>query len=78
MKCKTCPTEFIPPRKNILNCSNVLLFKKQKNQPEGAAIREESESEQHDDEESESGQSDDEENQRYRTATTQIKSIFMW
>ena len=64
IKCKTCTTEFIPPRKNILNCFKCIL----KKQPDGAAIKEESEREQYDDEESESEQND-EENEKYRTTT---------
>ena len=31
MKCKTCELEFIPPRKNVLNCSKCIIFKKAKN-----------------------------------------------
>ena len=30
MKCKTCAKEFIPPIKNILNCSKCIIIKKEK------------------------------------------------
>ena len=69
MKCKTCAKEFIPPRKNRLNCFKCIIFIKAKNQPEGASIKEESESEENKDsnEESESDeQNDDEENEKCR------------
>ena len=49
MKCKTCEKEFIPPRKNILNCSKCIIFKSKNKQEEGS-IKEESESEQNHDE----------------------------
>ena len=62
MGCKTCSKEFIPPRKNVLNCSKCIIFKA-KNQPEGASIKEESESEENDkeNEESESDEQNDDE-----------------
>ena len=72
MKCKTCSKEFVPPRKNVLNCSKCIILKKAKKQQEEAS-KEESDSEEHDkeNEESESDeQNDDEENERYRTKTT--------
>ena len=50
MKCKTCEREFIPPRKNISNCSKCIIFKKAKNKPEEESSKEESESEQNNDE----------------------------
>ena len=48
MKCKTCTKELVPPRKNISTCSKCIIFKA-KNQPEGASIKEESESEENKD-----------------------------
>ena len=67
VKCKTCAKEFIPPRKNILNCSKCVISSRK--QPEGAASQQESESEPKDDEESESAQNDDEEYEKYGTTT---------
>ena len=48
MKCKTCSKEFIPPRRNILNCSKCMICKKAQNHPEGASSNAESESEEND------------------------------
>ena len=31
MRCKTCSKEFVPPRKNVLNCSKCIMSKKAKN-----------------------------------------------
>ena len=53
MKCKTCEKEFKPPRKNVLNCSKCVLFKKAKNKPEEERVKEESEREQNENGESE-------------------------
>ena len=50
---------MIPPRNDILNSSKRIIFKKGKNQSDGAAIKKEWESEQIHDEESESEQNDD-------------------
>ena len=40
MKCKTCSTEFIPPRKNVRNCAKCIIFKKARNTEE-ASVKEE-------------------------------------
>ena len=69
MKCTTCAKDLIPTRKNILNCSEWIIWK-QKKQPEGGAIKEESESEQNYDKESESEQNDDPGNKNFKTTTT--------
>ena len=62
MKCKTCELEFVPPRKNILNCSKWNVFIKAKNKPERLIKVASSESEQDDDEESESDEQNFDEN----------------
>ena len=40
MKCKTCTKEFIPPRKNVINCAKCIIYKKAKNMEE-ASIKDE-------------------------------------
>ena len=61
MKCKTCEKEFLPPRKNILNCSTCINLTKAKNKPEEEIIKEASDSEQNDDEENENDEHNEDE-----------------
>ena len=80
MKCKTCEKGFTPPRKNILNCSKCIIFRKAKSKAEEGHIKDESESEQNDDEESDSDDQDDEEYKQKHIEHLQLflKQAFMW
>ena len=66
MTCKTCTKGVYTTKKNVLNFYRCIIFKKAKNQPEGASVKEESGSEQNgaENEESESDEQNyDEENE---------------